>query len=103
MEIVTPILNWLVGESFPSLLTAFAVLVGAFKVPKSIFDEKRATSLKQAMKLMFLNYMASEEGIVWRDYPKDRKKVVAGFVQKTGIDETVTREILDELHSEGKI
>ena len=99
MEILTAILKWVLGNDFASLLMAVAVAYGAFKVPKSIHDEKRSAALKSGIKSILPKYMASEEGIVWSDYPNDKENIVTGVARKLGIDEPIVREILDELHS----
>jgi len=94
------ILKWVFGNDLASLLTAIAVIYGVIKVPKSIHDEKRAVALKKVIKTIFPSYMASEEGIVWDDYPKDKENIVSGLKRKLGIDEPLIRDILDELHKE---
>ena len=47
--------------------------------------------------------MASEEGIVWGDYPRDADQIINGISRKTALDKELVRRMLDELKAEGTI
>ena len=52
---------------------------------------------------IYKQYTASEEGIVWGDYPADAEQIIEGISRKTGLDRDLVRKILDELLAEEKI
>lgn len=70
-------------------------------------SKKKVESLQASIKLMFplyKQYMASEEGIVWQDYPgKDAAMVIKGISRKFALEEAFVKEILDAMKAEGKI
>jgi predicted transcriptional regulator len=48
-------------------------------------------------------YMASEEGVVWGDYPADADNIIKGLTKRAGLHAKTVREMLDELKKEGRI
>ena len=68
--------------------------------------KRKASEYENALKLMMVgyrSYLASEEGIVWEDYPKDADRIVAGIVGRTHMDRALVQRLLDQLKTEGKI
>jgi len=69
-------------------------------------SQEKVQSLKASLKLMFplyKQYMASEEGIVWDDYPAHADMIVKGIARQFALDEQFVRETLDALKAEGRI
>ena len=69
-------------------------------------SKKQIENLHTSLKLMFplyKQYMASEEGIVWQNYPGDADMIVKGISKKFALDKQLVRNILDALKAEGKI
>ncbi|MFZ2540383.1 MAG: hypothetical protein WAW75_01265 [Gallionella sp.] len=93
-----------------AFLTGIAAL---FVLPIQLGFKKEAKKSKEevehlqmSLKLMFpiyKQYMASEEGIVWGDYPENAEQIINGISRKAALDKELVRRILDELKAEGKI
>lgn len=56
--------------------------------------------LKVKIEAILPEYMASEEGIVWGDYPKDKENIASGIARKLIIDDSVAQVILEELYKD---
>jgi hypothetical protein len=79
-----------------TLLTGLAAMV---VLPWQLGFRKEAKKLRASLKLMlpaYRQYVASEEGIVWGDYPKDADQIVDGIACKTELDKKLIREMLNE-------
>ena len=66
----------------------------------------KSTHLKASLKLLLRSYkefLASEEGILLSEYPKDAEKIIKGISRKSGLDEKLVKELLDELRKDNKI
>jgi len=66
----------------------------------------KAKHLEASLKLLLISYrqyMASEEGIVWSDYPRNADQIIAGISRATGLEQSLVRELLDQLKTEGKL
>lgn len=85
-------------------LFVLPIQLGFRKEAKKSKDE--VEQLQMSLKLMFpiyKQYMASEEGIVWGNYPADAEQIINGISRKTALDKELIRKILDELKAEGTI
>jgi hypothetical protein len=66
----------------------------------------KSKHLETSLKLLlnsYRRYMASEEGIVWSDYPKNAELIIAGVSRNTGLEQGLVRDFLDQLKAEGKL
>jgi len=85
------------------------LLVGTAAILTLFFQfgyRTKSKHLEASLKLLlnsYRSYMASEEGIVWANYPENSENIIAGISRKTGLDKKLVKELLDGLKSEGKI
>jgi hypothetical protein len=107
-------LDWTLTAAMLGGIGAFLTGIAAFFVlpvqlgwwKKAKKSREEVEQLQLSLKLMFpiyKQYMASEEGIVWGDYPQDAEQIINGVSRKTSLDKELVRKILDELQAEGKI
>jgi len=86
-----------------TLLVGIAAVV---ILPVQLGYKKEAKKFRHSLKLMlpiYRQYMASEEGIVWGDYPADSENIIKALTKRTGLGASTVKEMLDELKNEGKI
>jgi len=101
------VIDWsLVAALLGGIGTLLVGIAAVTVLPKQLGYRKEAKELQNAITLMrqfYRQYMASEEGIIWRDYPADADDIVRGITERTGLDAKNVREMLDALKKEGKI
>jgi len=97
-------------ELFAEMLSgAGTLLVGIAAVLTLFFQfgyRAKSKHLEASLKLLlnsYRSYMASEEGIVWADYPANAKQIIEGISRKTGLDQKLVKDLLDSLKAEGRI
>ncbi len=84
-----------------TLLVGMAAIV---ILPVQLGYKKKAKKFRHSLKLMlpiYRAYMASEEGIIWGDYPADADQIIKAITRRTGLDANTVKEMLDELKNEG--
>ena len=69
----------------------------------SIRDVILFPHMRPEMQTIYKEYMASEEGIVWRDYPADADIIVKRLSKKFSLNPKDVRKELDELKESGVI
>jgi len=95
---------------FADMLSGIGTLLVGIAAILTLFIQygyrTKSKHLETSLKLLlnsYRGYMASEEGIVWADYPADSQQIVAGIANKTGLNTKLVKELLDSLKAEGKI
>ena len=81
---------------FADMLTGIGTfLVGLVAVLTLFFQygyKLRASKLeKDLMNIVYHQYMASEEGIVWSDYPGDAENIISNLARRTRLDRNVIK------------
>lgn len=100
-------IDWIfTAEMLTGIGTIMTGIAAMIVLPVQLGYRREARELRKSMHLMriiYRQYMASAEGIVWKDYPSDADQVIDGIARKTGLDKVTIRELLDDLNKDGRL
>ena len=96
----------------PVLEGVGTLLLGAAAVATLFIQygfRRKAKKYEAALSLLLTKYRefmaqdTNDDRIVWADYPENADAIVNGISKQTGLDPDLTRQLLNKLHSQGKL